>query len=454
MNKRLITLAVAAALVAPTAAMADAILYGKLHVSIDYADVTNAIAPAYGFARDADNNVILDANGNPSLVVVHPGVDFKGWGVSKGNGYIPGESRANRIGVKGSEDLGNGLKAIYQVELGVSLRDTNNDLDSGADAITMRNSFVGLAGDWGTFLVGRHDTPLKISTGPLDLFADTMADYNGTVGFQDIRADNAIAYISPSWGGFQLALATVAGGGATATGDRNINSDSISEAYSLAGIYKNGPFYASAAYESLGNELDNDSFASAHGTNCPYEFPEAADRLPGDPYLVDCAYTDSDDTKWRLGLGILDWNGFTLTAIYEQEDSRFGSDKYVGFVDPANVSNNALLPDTASEVTRWQIQAGYAFGNNMVKAMYGQADYSGDYYVGGNWVAAAGGAQYLRNITDQYDGNLDTWAIAFDHNFSKRTKAYAVYTDVTNDQSDIVAGSQWSGFSVGMIHNF
>jgi predicted porin len=449
MNKRLITLAVAAALVAPTAAMADAILYGKLHVSVDYADVTNAIAPTYGFDRDANGDVILDNDGNPTLVVTHPGVDFKGWGVNKGNGYIPGESRANRIGVKGSEDLGNGLKAIYQVELGVSLRDTNNNLGSGADSITMRNSFVGLAGDWGTFLVGRHDTPLKISTGPLDLFADTMADYNGTVGFQDIRADNAIAYISPSWGGFQLALATVAGGGATVTGDRNINSDGINEAYSLAGIYKNGPFYASAAYEVLGNELYNDSFTSAHGTNCPYEF----DNGDG-TYDVACAYTDSDDTKWRLGLGILDWNGFTLTAIYEQEDSRFGSDEYVGIVDPANVSNNALLPDAASEVTRWQIQAGYAFGNNMVKAMYGQADYTGDYYVGGNWVAAAGGAQYLRNITDRYDGNLDTWAIAFDHNFSKRTKAYAVYTDVTNDQSDIVAGSQWSGFSVGMIHNF
>ena len=41
MNRKLISLAVAAALVAPAAAMADAVLYGKLNVSLDYVDVDN-----------------------------------------------------------------------------------------------------------------------------------------------------------------------------------------------------------------------------------------------------------------------------------------------------------------------------------------------------------------------------------------------------------------------------
>ena len=64
--------------------------------------------------------------------------------------------------------------------------------------------------------MGRHDTPLKISTGKLDLFADTLADMNATVGFQDLRADNAVAYISPSFSGFTLAAAIVPAGGSTA----------------------------------------------------------------------------------------------------------------------------------------------------------------------------------------------------------------------------------------------
>ena len=106
--------------------------------------------------------------------------------------------------------------------------------------------------------MGRHDTPLKISTGKLDLFSDTMADYNGTIGFHDLRADNAVAYISPSWSGFQFCGCHRPSGGATGAGpgpEPQRSDASIAGAYSLAGIYSNGPFYASVAYESLGNEL-------------------------------------------------------------------------------------------------------------------------------------------------------------------------------------------------------
>ena len=215
MNKKFITLAVAAALAAPGLASAEAIIYGKVNVSLDYANVTNVIAArATGLRRDANGDIILDENGFPRFVQLTEGENFEGWGMS-GNGYIPGVNRASRLGFKGSEDLGNGLKAIYQVEFGINLNDTNNNVLTNNDSITYRNTFVGLAGNWGTFLMGRHDTPMKISTGKLDLFADTMADYNGTVGFRDLRADNVVAYISPSWSGFQLAAAIVPAGGAT-----------------------------------------------------------------------------------------------------------------------------------------------------------------------------------------------------------------------------------------------
>ena len=67
---------------------------------------------------------------------------------------------------------------------------------------------------------------------------------------------------------------------------------------------------------------------------------------------------------------------------------------------------------------------------------------------------AFGGAQFLKNQADALDGDSDTWAIGFDHNFSKRTRAYALYTEVNSDQENVVAGSDWSGFSLGMIHSF
>ena len=378
MNKKLLTLAVAAAMVAPTAAMAEAILYGKLHMSIDWADTE-------------------DSNG------------FQGWGVN-GGGAIPGEIRSNRIGVKGSEDLGNGLKAIYQVEFGVKMteEDSAGNAASGSnDSVSMRNSFVGLAGGWGTFLVGRHDTPLKISTAKLDFFADTMADNNGTVGFHDVRADNAVAYISPDLSGFQLAAAVHSGGGSTAGAGTNLNSESIAEAYSVAGIYSNGPFYASLAYESLGSELFMNTAIS-----------DAGELAPG--------YVNDDFTKWRLGLGLLDWNGFSLAGIYEEQ-----SDIPLGAVSAAVGAEKLKL---------WQIEAGYAFGNEMVKATYGSGNRDGRFDE----------VDSISDVRDSVEGDYYTWAIAFDHNFSKRTKAYVLYTQVDDD----VESRDWDGFSVGMIHNF
>jgi predicted porin len=401
MNKKLVTLAVAAAMAAPAAAMADAVLYGKLNVAIDYVDQDNG---------------------------------FDGWGLSgnqgtrpwRANPFVGNNGPSNRIGVKGSEDLGNGLKAVYQVEFGIDLTDTQNTAVSGNEPVTMRNSYVGLASNWGTLLMGRHDTPLKISTGPLDMFADTMADYNNTVGFQDLRADNVIAYISPSFSGFQFAGAVHAGGGATATGDRNNESNSLAEAYSLAGIYKNGPFYGSLAYESLSEELSYDVVTlSSSGVY----FTDAQEVEDSEGNLVDIYWPLTTETesiaikgsdswnKWRAGLGLLDWNGFSLMGVYEGWE-------------------NALWLDGV-DADLWQIQAGYSFNNFMVKAMYGDSSVDSD--VGG------------------YDWN--TWAVGADYNFSKRTKAFMLYTDndadsVCGDDDDEGCSIDWAGFQLGVMHTF
>lgn len=453
MNRKILTMAVAAAMIAPGAAMAEAILYGKLNVSLDYANVSNVVLPVYTYDADGDGFADLDAAGNMILTKVAGGQDFEGWGMSS-NGYIPGEGRANRIGVKGSEDLGNGLKAIYQVEFGINLNDTNNNVLSNSDSITYRNTFVGLAGDaWGTALVGRHDTPMKISTGKLDLFADTMADYNGTVGFRDYRADNVVAYISPSWSGFQFAGAIVPSGGATGGGNGlNLEENSLAGAYSLAGIYSNGPFYASVAYESLGNEHFNDQDTSLYLDDCPIDFGGV---VPIHPFPTSaCAYTEDDATAWRVGLGLLDWNGFTLTGVYESRDDEPGSNLFLAGDYPGAEGFNYYLPGASKEADLWQIQAGYAFGNSMVKAMYGQAEYDSDVKLGNDMVAFHGGGTFKDIVTDSLEQNVETWAIGFDHNLSKRTKAYALYTAVDNDAKDVVAGSEWDGFSIGMMHSF
>jgi predicted porin len=504
MNKKLITLAVSAAMAAPGVALADAIIYGRLDNSIDYVDVEQnaqlfgpGSVPYTGVPNvplQPDNLFLTDdTNGNPAAVSRVPGglntewtapadgtvlaldpsgnvinafeaeqgvtypvgdlggryylpkrQDYKGWDLNA-------NARSNRIGVKGSEDLGGGLKAIYQVELGVYLTDQNGRIADGEPGyIKFRNSFVGLAGDWGTFLVGRHDTPEKIATAKLDLFADTLADYNNTLGFADVRADNTVTYISPSFSGFQFAGAVIPSGGATPLGfagtdaiplgpnnfgsdfDRSTalgsEPDGFADAWSIAAIYSNGPFYASASYENLGS----DHFSST----LEGQYWDPNTNLWQTSYYGIPNYGTADDwSYWKIGLGLLDWNGFTIDGIYESH-------------------SNVLGAPTRSDMDIWQVQAAYAFGNNTIKGMYGQNDLENcvGYLYAGTCNAAYSARTGLPATSSQYLNNrdFDSWAIGFDHNFSKRTKAYVLYTATDSDQKS----ADWSGFSLGLVHQF
>jgi len=408
MNKKILAATIAAFVAGPTAALAanDVTVYGVVHASVDY--------------LDSDND----------------GID--GWDVA---------SRATRLGFKGTEDLSNGLKAIWKMEFQVDIADagTTADLqkdltsllaattDSQAekavssinkttasllgsptvaqggstgstvnqkdDLVSARNMYIGLAGGFGTFLVGRHDTPYKMSTGSLDLFSDTLADYNSTLLMTDIRTGSALAYVSPNWGGFTLSLAGVlphvyqdavtykTAAGATLLTTDSVDADGM-EAYSIAAVYNANGFFASAAYESISSD-----------------WLSAWTKVGG-------GVLTEDDTKYRLGLGYTG-GGFTVGAIWEDHSDVLGVE--------------------GRDKQAWQISAGYTFGNNMVKAMYGQVE----------WDGAFG------------DLDQDAWAIGLDHNLSKRTKAYMLYTDVDRDEvRGATISSDVSGFSVGMIHSF
>lgn len=208
MKKSLIALAVAGVVAAPAAfaASANVDFYGKFRVSLDH----------------LDNGI--------------------GWQMS---------DQVSRVGFKGAEDLGGGLKAIYQLETGFNIGANSNAVYSFSNSAgglgSQRNTFVGLAGDFGTVLAGRHDTPYKMA-GSADLFGDTLADAQNTgmlcIICEDLRVNNAVAYVSPSFSGLTVAAAIVTGNGLGDTND-------LSDAYSLAAMYGNGPLSLSAGYENL-----------------------------------------------------------------------------------------------------------------------------------------------------------------------------------------------------------
>jgi len=164
---------------------------------------------------------------------------------SNGGGGMTVTDQTSRVGIKGSEDLGGGMAAIWQWE------STLNTLDPSTTAVaastTQRNTFVGIKGAFGTALVGVHDTPYKLG-GSADLFADTAADsQKGTTGIigrngLDNRATNAVAYISPDYSGFHVGVATVAS---------ESGAMSSTAATSAVLVYVNGPLKATYGHEKF-----------------------------------------------------------------------------------------------------------------------------------------------------------------------------------------------------------
>jgi predicted porin len=205
MKKTLIAAGIAAVIAAP-AAFADATLYGKVNYAVEDVDT------------DGGNSVWTHQN------------------------------RGSRIGVKGSEDLGNGMSATFTLEYDALSNDEDGNATGStqAGAFSNRTQFVGLKGGFGEVrLAGRHSSPLKISSGFVDVFADTAADYDGELlSLANVRGgweDNVVAYITPTVNGLHAAVASVlqeAGG----------TNDGLADVWSAMAMYKNGPLTASFGY--------------------------------------------------------------------------------------------------------------------------------------------------------------------------------------------------------------
>jgi predicted porin len=273
MKKSLIALAVASAVAAPAAfaATSNVDIYGIFGAAVDIIDRDNA-------SED----------------------EFK---VS---------STASRIGFKGAEDLGGGLSAIWQVETGVNI-------DTGGGNWGSRNTFVGLSSkSLGTVRLGNYDTAYKLSTGRLDVFGDTLADYNTIMGSADSsnalfdrREPNSISYESPVFSGLTL-MGTY--------GQQNEGGSTFvdSELWALAAVYANGPLFATFAYETL-----NDFGVSR------------------------------DIDTWKIGAGYK-FGNTTLGAVYESMDD--------------DLANSVATRDA------WYLSVRHDMGNIALKGAYANAD--------------------------------------------------------------------------------
>lgn len=133
-------------------------------------------------------------------------------------------SNASRLGVKGTEQLNEAYKVIYQLEYGVDFDDK--------DTFSQRNIFIGLQSDWGAVIAGHFDTPFKRAQGDVDLFNDLRGDIK-TITPHDNRESNSVMYSTPeSFGPFAANVAYI-----SSEEEGRDDGKSASVAYEANGLY-------------------------------------------------------------------------------------------------------------------------------------------------------------------------------------------------------------------------
>ncbi len=169
--------------------------------------------------------------------------NVKNTGVATQNVLNSGSVNGSRWGLKGSEDLGGGLNAIFKLESGFNI-------DSGSSAqgglLFGRYAYVGFNGGFGEVRLGRIATAFDDVNGAANaVFDANFAPANNVFKSTKytVRTDNTIYYQSPSFSGFSGAVSYALGENKTAT----VEAGSIA---SMNVAYGNGPLAVSAAYQT------------------------------------------------------------------------------------------------------------------------------------------------------------------------------------------------------------
>lgn len=357
--KKILAIAIATAFAAPAfAATANVDIYGNMHLSMDYLDN----------------------------------------GTAHGNNI---SSNASSLGFKGTEDLGGGLNAIWQIE-------SNLNADSASTFGAARDTFVGLKGGFGTVRLGFFNTPTKQLSRKLDLFNNRIGDTrnflrsnasigsggaNGARNAWEERFTNSVRYDTPSFSGFNASVHY-----STNADTASATTSNQTDAYSLGANYANGPLFVGATYQ----------------VNNLY------------PYSV--TNTTAEEKNWRLGAGF-NVGDLKLVALYSKSIDQRGT--------------------SGADRDVWGVGAGYKLGNGEIKAQFYKASDED------NTAAATGAKMFAVG----YDYNLSKRTLAYVAYAETRNDAGAAFSmsggGGHGDNAGVAGlGQDPSGFSLGMIHKF
>ncbi len=151
-----------------------------------------------------------------------------------------GNQSSSRLGFRGVEDFGNGLKAAFNLEAGYAL-----DTGMGDAALFGRRAVVGVEGGFGSLMIGREYTPVADVANATDILGQGFYGSNlssfGT-GRLTRRISNSVNYKSNPMGGFKL-------GAAYSTGETSTGASG--DLMGLSAAFTSGAFYVGAAAHTL-----------------------------------------------------------------------------------------------------------------------------------------------------------------------------------------------------------
>lgn len=334
-----------------------------------------------------------------NMYVYSQGKAGVGGGTNKFSGLNGGGGTAgNRLGFKGEEALGNGLKAVFTLEYGLDI-DGNNGI--GTAGLNARQQFVGLSSNWGTVALGRQYAPGFNATANNDALEATNLSIQSSLSVyagnsitpnSTARYNNAITYTSNSMSGFTASA--IYGFGETKDGAGTYNDQFVSTSdngrWGLGLNYANGPINLDAVYQSRQNVM---TAAAAVGQG-------------------------EDINEWYVG-GSWDFKVVKAYASYQALDNN--NQGIVG----------GLYPQTtiAAKNDIWTVGLSAPLGNGVVGISYGKLSVDN------------------RNAPD---GDSWGWGAMYQYNLSKRTALYAAYSYFDNDRYSVPVQTQVAGGGEGI----
>ncbi|RKP51940.1 porin [Pararobbsia silviterrae] len=336
---------------------------------------------------------------------------------------MSGNMSPNNFGLKGNEDLGGGLSAIFKLESGFNI---DNGKQGQGGRLFGRQAWVGLdSTQYGSVTLGRQYDPLIDLIQPLTndgAFGSTFATPGDMDNYDNsYRTDNSVKYTSPNLSGLQMSAMYAFGGQAGATGS--------GQTYAIAAAYNNGPFGFGAGYFHANSNGTSGTF---DGLNPNASFANDSDAITG-------GFVTANSLQIIRAAGDYVFGPFTVGIAY----SNVEYDNYAG---PSASDNNTHF-NTGQFFMNYQLTPAALLGvgynytkgdGNGVDAIYNQVSLGADYF--------------LSKRTDLYA--LAGYQHASGQTISGETgeivAATASFADFGNDSS---SNSQ-KMFMVGIRHHF